>query len=104
MSDNPFDENGYYIDRAMRQKDPPVHRIKEDAHRIYAQKMEAVQEEMNKTEITVLHAEDTGDDPYEPPIDCSLIVLSRLEILAGRYPRYKTKQSVTERYIHYCSP
>ena len=31
--------------------------------------MEAVQEEMNKTEITVLHAEDTGDDPYEPPID-----------------------------------
>ena len=44
MRDNPFDENGYYIDRAMGQKDPPITRIQEDAHRIYAQKMEGIHE------------------------------------------------------------
>ena len=35
MKDNPFDENGYYIDRALLDKDPPIQRIKEDAHRRY---------------------------------------------------------------------
>ena len=72
MKDNPFDENGYYIDRAMKQKDPPILRIEEDAHRIYAQKMEGVhkqQEEANTMETTVLHAEDRGDDPYLPPVN-----------------------------------
>ena len=24
MKDNPFDENGYYIDRALSKKDPPM--------------------------------------------------------------------------------
>ena len=64
MRDNPFDENGYYIDRAMGQKDPPIARIQEDAHRIYAQKMEGIhepQEEANIMETTVLHAEDSGE-------------------------------------------
>ena len=44
----------------------------EDAHQIYAQKMEGIhelQEEANIMETTVLHAEDSGDDPYVPPID-----------------------------------
>ena len=73
MKDNPFDENGYYIDWAMKQKDPPIARIQEDAHRIYAQKMEGIHEldkEANIMETVVLHAEDSGDDPYVvPPID-----------------------------------
>ena len=38
-------ENLLFIDdRAMRQKDPPIARIQEDAHQIYAQKMEGIHE------------------------------------------------------------
>ena len=61
---NPFDESGYYIDKAMSQKDPPIHRIHEDAHRIYAQRLETV----HVAETTELHAEDRGDVPHDPPI------------------------------------
>ena len=48
-------------------RDPPIACIQEDAHQIYAQKMEGIhklQEEANIMETTVLHAEDSGDDPY----------------------------------------
>ena len=30
MNDNAVDENGYYIDRALNEKEPPILRIKED--------------------------------------------------------------------------
>ena len=50
---NPFDESGYYIDKASSQKDPPIN----------AQRLETV----HVAETTELHAEDRGDIPHDPP-------------------------------------
>ena len=72
MKDNPYDERGYYIDRALTKKDPPILRIQEDANRISAQRMESVFEEhrdINRIETIDLHAEDKGEERCSPPID-----------------------------------
>ena len=56
----------------MKQKDPPIQRIKEDTHRVYAQRMESVHKEIgevNRAEVIDLHAEDKGEEAYSPPVD-----------------------------------